>query len=541
MELLVYIVGARGMADRTGHREAPARRGLAVSAVVLASGVAAACVLADRARAGASDGPPPRLSPAQQSLPDPDAKDSPLPIALRVSSAEPLPARPTTDSSKPPKPAPITLAGANRGSLPSTSQRFKVRDKSGQCVVARFHGRYADEAALILPDGQLGTTNRLIATDEPFQPFSADQLESVLLAGPYSDFLLLKTDHYLIFYKSTLAFAQDSGRLLEDLYRGLLDTFRRKEFPVHESEFPLVAVIFATESDFRAHKQVDLQVQAYYEFCTNRIFFYQKSDRDRLEPKVAALLKPQTVAHEGAHQILSNIGVQPRLSAWPAWLVEGLAEYCATTVNSKKGITWNGMGKINSLHMATIRELEDPLSNEVHGAIVPTIPIARQRSTTQSESLMLKTILTPTDYAQAWALTHYLAQNRGTEIVKYLKAMSQIPPLQPRSPEENLAEFRKFFGGDLTRLDKKVDDHVHRISQKKAYDTLYYYAVVFQQTLGNGMVRRVAFWSQSPQMIQQRVQELTDPLGAEPYWEAMPRPTRAQAIFAAEAWMRGNQ
>jgi len=38
---------------------------------------------------------------------------------------------------------------------------------------------------------------------------------------------------------------------------------------------PLVAVIFATEGDFRAHKEVDPEVQAYYEFFTNRIFFYE--------------------------------------------------------------------------------------------------------------------------------------------------------------------------------------------------------------------------------------------------------------------------
>ena len=182
--------------------------------------------------------------------------------------------------------------------------------------------------------------------------------------GPFVDYQLLKTDHYLIFYKSTRAFAEDSGRLLEDLYRGLIDTFRRNNVPVHESEFPLVAVIFATEPDFRAHKRVDPQVRAYYEFFTNRIFFFQKSERDALEPKVAALLKPQTVAHEGAHQILSNIGVQPRPNSWPPWLVEGLAEYCATTVNTKKGIMWSGLAAINSLHMATIRELEDPLSNQ---------------------------------------------------------------------------------------------------------------------------------------------------------------------------------
>ena len=103
---------------------------------------------------------------------------------------------------------------------------------------------------------------------------------------------------------------------------------------------------------------------------------------------MAALLKPQTVAHEGAHQILSNIGVQPRPSSWPLWLIEGLAEHGATTVNSKKGIMWSGMGAINSLHMATIRELEDPLSNQVNGAIVPAVRVARRRSTVQAELLM---------------------------------------------------------------------------------------------------------------------------------------------------------
>ena len=151
---------------------------------------------------------------------------------------------------------------------------------------------------------------------------------------------------------------------------------------------------------------------------TNRIFFYQKSDRDHLEPRVAALLKPQTVAHEGAHQILSNIGVQPRPNSWPPWLVEGLAEYCATTVNTKKGIMWSGLGAINSLHMATIRELEDPLSNQMNASATSTKKIARKLSISQSEALLLKQSLTPTDYAEAWALTHYLAQNAAHRILQ---------------------------------------------------------------------------------------------------------------------------
>ncbi len=180
--------------------------------------------------------------------------------------------------------------------------------------------------------------------------------------------------HYLIFYQSTFAFAQDSGRLLEDLYRGLIDVCRKHGIPVHETEFPLVAVIFATEHDFRAHKQVEPEVQAYYEFFTNRIFFYQQSDQDRENPKVSALRKPQTVAHEGVHQILSNIGVQPRLSAWPLWLIEGLAEYCATPTYKRKGVAWDKPGMINALHMATLRELDDPLSNELRTMGRPNRP-----------------------------------------------------------------------------------------------------------------------------------------------------------------------
>src|SRR5262249_50386195 len=163
----------------------------------------------------------------------------------------------------------------------------------------------------------------------------------------------------------------------------------------------LVAVIFRTERDFRAHKKVDRDVQAYYEIFTNRIYFYQDSERDQQAPEVAALRKPQTVAHEGTHQILQNIGVQPRLGAWPLWLVEGLAEYCAAPTTTKRGVGWRGLGIVNPLHMATIRDLEDPLSLQVNGPNRPRI--GRDPGMPLVEYLVTRTQLTPTDYALAWA------------------------------------------------------------------------------------------------------------------------------------------
>ena len=73
------------------------------------------------------------------------------------------------------------------------------------------------------------------------------------------------------------------------------------------------------------------------------------------------------------------------------------------------------MGAINSLHMATLRELDDPLSNQINAA-ADASPIESRASTDGDpipRSLLLKTSLTPTDYAEAWALTHYLAQQHG--------------------------------------------------------------------------------------------------------------------------------
>ena len=136
--------------------------------------------------------------------------------------------------------------------IPGASRRYKIRDENGHPVVARLHGRHGRESVLMLPDGQLGLPTMLVPTDEPFRPLTADELLPRLQGGPLGEFQVLRTAHYLIFFRSTLSFAEASGRLLEDLYARLLDAFRKHDMPVHETEFPLVAVIYRTEQDFRA-------------------------------------------------------------------------------------------------------------------------------------------------------------------------------------------------------------------------------------------------------------------------------------------------
>ena len=200
--------------------------------------------------------------------------------------------------------------------------------------------------------------------------------QSILDDSEFTTFRVYSTAHYLIVYQCSENFAKASGNLLERLYDGLTGTLKKNGLPVAQMEFPLVAVIFATEDDFRANRRVRPgRPGVLREGFSNRIFFYERSGRDQTSPEVSALRKPQTVAHEGTHQILHNVGIQTRHSHWPLWLVEGFAEYCSAPKATKNGADWAGLGQVNPIHLATIHDLDDPHPNLFKGGLTrPSSP-----------------------------------------------------------------------------------------------------------------------------------------------------------------------
>ena len=458
------------------------------------------------------------------------------PAAADAQAPPPAPHRPSLKRSSPPPPAPAPAPESVPASKPAPeARRIRVRDHSGQTRIARVHGGTGDDLHVMLPDGQIGMPDGLAYTDEKFVPATAREVATELLAGPFAGYKLKMTTHYVIAYRCTDAFAESSAHLLEDLYKSLFDAFKKRGFPVHETEFPLVAVIFKNERDFRAYRKIDPQVRAYYELYTNRSFFYETSEADEAAPEVAALRRPQTIAHEGTHQILSNIGIQPRLAAWPPWLIEGLAEYCAAPVTTRRGTTWSVLGAVNAQHIATIQDLADPLAIHVQGA-PPATQIGRAPGQPLVEYLVTKTTLTPTDYALCWALTHYLGMKRVDAFVPFLKTMSAMPPLEKRTPEDQLNAFRAAFGPDLQKLDREVHKYLGKL---KATNPLPYYAVMFQQRVLGNQVRRAAMVSQSPSLIRQWL-ETTTTAGDLPAWQAVSFKTRTPAVAAAEAFVRGQ-
>ncbi len=413
----------------------------------------APALLALTAPAARHEDPP--APPAPTVVADPPAP--PRPSVVRVAApARPAPTVPDRSPqappapvqapqgagpAKPPPPRPAALAGLPPAPR-SDARRVMVRDEDGQPVVARILGKDGERTAVLLPDGQVAEPDGLIYTDSPFVPTTKEALRDRLLAREFAGFHAITTTHYVVLYQGTKSFAQASAGVLENLYSGLAGALNRRDVPVHEAEFPLVAVIFNTEDEFRRHKRIASEVQAYYEMLSNRIFLFEKSHKDQTAPEVSALRKPQTVAHEGTHQILQNIGVQQRLSGWPLWLVEGLAEYCASTKIARNGTpTWSGLGQVNLIHMATLRDLEDPLSTAVPGA--KSHVIARDPKQPLVEYLVTRTELTPTDYALSWALAYHLALKRVDDFLDYVREMSKLAPFETalaRRPPRHLQE-----------------------------------------------------------------------------------------------------
>ena len=440
------------------------------------------------------------------------------------------------DQARPPRPLalpslrPVVTSVPRAEMAAATIRRVRIGDERGRTLVARRYGG-DDSRVVLLPDGRLGWPNAMIETDEPFRPLDADAMIRDLAAGPYRHFQATRTEHYAIFFTSSPEFAQQSATLLESLYRGLIRAFQERGIEVRDSEFPLVAVIFRNESEFREHKEVDPDVQAIYEVVSNRIFFYETRHD---EPECAALTsmrRPQTVAHEGTHQVLQNIGVQPRLASWPLWLVEGLAEYFAPAVTFKG--EWAGCGRSNSLHLATLREMEDGPARSPRSTKFVGQRIVNALDRHSTRELLVKSTLVPTDYATSWALVHYLATRRSREFDAYLRDLSRQSPLARISEDAQFERFRRAFGEDLADLGRQVVRHA---MSQRCGESLPFFAVTFEQVIDDEQVRRGTIVSQSPWIVQQWLDGMMAGGTFPPVVVPMSFPTRSSAFQAVEQW-----
>lgn len=109
------------------------------------------------------------------------------------------------------------------------------------------------------------------------------------------------------------------------LERSFESYFRTRGYPLRAAEFPLVGIVFPSQSEFlnyATRNGIHLQpgIVGYYSPLTNRLYLFEMRGSPEAEREALA-----TILHEAAHQIAFNRGLHQRLSAPPLWTLEGLA------------------------------------------------------------------------------------------------------------------------------------------------------------------------------------------------------------------------
>jgi hypothetical protein len=318
---------------------------------------------------------------------------------------------------------------------------------------------------VLTPDGVLWTVppEELVEhtkDDVPFSPYSRDELTRRLLAELPRGFDTLQTTHYLICHNTSKAYAQWCGSLFERLYLAFTNYWSRKDFPLHEPQFPLVALVFADRQSYANYARDELgdaveSIVGYYSLRSNRMTMYdltgiqalrRPGDHRGSTAEINQMLaRPEaertvaTVIHEATHQIAFNCGLQTRYADIPLWVSEGIAVYFETPdLSSARG--WRTIGAVNGLRLAQFRQY---LPRRPAGSLASLIADdARLRSAKQSADA----------YAEAWALNYFLLKQRGKQYDAYLKLLAEKGPLVWDKPEGRLQQFKDAFG-DLEQLD----------------------------------------------------------------------------------------
>lgn len=411
---------------------------------------------------------------------------------------------------------------------PADGRRVLVPGSGSEPVVGKVHVEIGDRLVVMFPDGRLKSlpTREATVTDRPFVSATMQGLAKELTETRFRGFKTRNTKRYLYVYNTSQQFYEAASRILETMYPPLFANFKRRKIAVHDAEVPLVVLMFRTQEEFRKYEPVPEDVAAYYSPVSNHVVMFEQAELVEIAPELAVKQAISTIAHEGVHQILHNIGVQHRLSSWPTWISEGLPEYFAPT-SVDKGIRWKGVGLTNDLRMKS-------LDSYLKAGGVATFGKSLQEIVDAPE-------LTALGYAWAWALTHYLAERKQEAFFAYLAEVSRIGPMEERSSSEEAALFSKHFGDDFPAMENALMQHLKKLPYVDPIANQTHYVTMLQITTEAVIERRVDVTT-SRVAVQQWQQQQRAAVARQSGLQFTVRafPNRSAAANFAEAWVNGR-
>jgi hypothetical protein len=202
--------------------------------------------------------------------------------------------------------------------------------------------------------------------------------------------------------------------------------------------------VFPSQQDFLRYaastgENVPPQVLGYYSPRTNRILMYDSSSSTGGEWTQNA----ETLIHEAAHQTAFNTGVHNRWSMPPRWVAEGL------------GTMFEARGVYDAPHYTSQK---DRLNNGRLEAFRTYASSRRQKGALAALVGSDRAFQADPDgaYAEAWALTFFLAETEPRKYFAYLtKTAAHSPFVEVKGPQR-LADFTGVFGTQLDLLEAKM-------------------------------------------------------------------------------------
>lgn len=293
------------------------------------------------------------------------------------------------------------------------------------------------------------------ADESPFKPLSREELAAHVLAQLPERSKVHHTEHYLICYNTSEAYAKWCGTLYERFYAAFHQFWIDRGWSLHEPEMPLVALIFDDKKSYSEYARPEIgdgvdSIVAYYNFGTNRVAMYdltgkkgiaKEDDVQKFFSVPRAAFNVATIVHETAHQLTFNCGLHQRFADLPLWVLEGMALYFETPDLRKADQDWKTIGVINRPRLDAYRKCLKNRAKEGGLERLLTNDKRFKTAATFAES-----------YGEGWAFNYFLFKNRPKEYVEFLKVLSEKAPGIVETPQERVEGFKKIFG-DLKPLD----------------------------------------------------------------------------------------
>lgn len=271
-------------------------------------------------------------------------------------------------------------------------------------------------------------------TTTAFRPHSATAMRSRLAGEFGKGYEVSSTGHYLVVHPRGQS--RQWSQRFEDLYRSFVHYFQVRGMKLNEPEFPLVAVVLPSRSEFvhyaaRDGSQVADGLLGYYSPTDNRVALYDVGG-DWTQ-------NADTIIHEATHQTAFNTGVHSRFAPTPRWIAEGLG-----TMFEAPGV-WNARNNTRDadrVNRGRRTQFQRYQSRRRAGVLSELISSDRLFGSDGEAA-----------YAESWAFTFFLVETRPRDYTRYLRRVAARPEFRDYSAAERLKDFTDVFGENLRMLD----------------------------------------------------------------------------------------